>query len=55
MFGEVSRSLVTIIRGTKKIRIKEKFKSNFLINNKIRLCDSKTKTQDVQDKRENKF
>jgi len=43
-----------------KQKLKEKFKSNFQIRNKIRLCDSKTKTQklrtktwNVQNKHEN--
>jgi hypothetical protein len=43
-------------------RLKERFRYNFQIRNKTRLCDSKTKiqelktrTQDVQDKCENNF
>jgi hypothetical protein len=42
--------------------LKEKFKSNFQTRNKIRLCDSKTKIQElririenVQDKHENGY
>jgi hypothetical protein len=34
-------------------RLKEMFKSNFQIKNETWLCESKTKTKDVQNKREN--
>jgi hypothetical protein len=36
-------------------KLKERSKSNFQTRNKITLCDSKIRTQNVQDKHENGF
>ncbi len=59
----VSRLTTTLYQGheeTRKQRLKERYKSNFQTRNKTRLCDSKirtqkhkTRTRDVQNKREN--
>jgi hypothetical protein len=38
-----------------KHKLKKSFKSNFKTRNKTRLCDSKTKTQDVHNKHGNKY
>jgi len=39
---------------TQEQRLKERSKFNFQTRNKTKLCDLKTRTQNVQDKRENK-
>jgi hypothetical protein len=41
-------------KKTQKQMLKKRFKFNFQIRNKTRLHDSKTKTQNVQDKHGNK-